>query len=267
MQHLRISLIAVLAISSSAVQAAVSSFDDLTLPPNSAYAPGDIGTPSGAFPFTSGGATFNHRFTNYGSGYFSSGWTYSNQTDTTMPGYTNQYSSYAGTGQGGSSNYAVAYDGPISVSFTTPTALTGAWFTNTTYAALSMRDGDSFAKAFGGAFGNDADFFTLTISGYNGGNSTGSVDFFLADYRFADNSQDYIVKDWTFVGLQSLGAVDRLAFSLDSSDTGSFGMNTPAYFAMDTLAPVPEPEQVALLLAGLAVVGHVVIRRRRAPGA
>ena len=63
---------------------------------------------------------------------------------------------------------------------------------------------------------------------------TDSVDFYLADYRFADNSEDYIVKDWTFVSLEALGDVDSLLFSLTSTDNDSmFGMNTPAYFCMD----------------------------------
>ena len=252
---------AALILGSGATHAANSTFDDLPLPPQSNYAPGV--SDSGAFPFTSGDATFNHQFSNWGGGYSSwSGWAYSNQTDTTTAGYGNQYSSYAGTGQDGSQNYAVAFEGPVSVTFASATVLSGAWFTNTTYAALSMRDGDGFAKQFGGTSGNDADFFTLTISGYNGATSTGSIDFMLADYRFDDNAKDTIVKDWTFVDMQSLGAVDSLTFALSSSDNGAFGMNTPAYFAMDSLAPVPEPEQAVLLLAGLLLVGRAIRKRR-----
>jgi len=259
------SIIAAFAFTSGAAQAAVSSFDNLPLAPESHYAPGVTGNGNGNFPFSSGDATFNHTFTDYGfPGCCASGWSYSNQTDTTTAGSANQYSGYAGTGQGGSQNYAIAYGGSASVTFTTATVLGGAWFTNTTYAALSMRDGDSFAKSFGGASGNDADFFKLTITGYSGAASTGSVDFFLADYRFSDNAQDYIVKDWTFVDLQSLGPVDRLGFALNSSDTGDFGINTPAYFAMDTVTPVPEPEQAAMLLAGLLLVGRVLRKQRMA---
>lgn len=257
-------VLAALAFGSGAAQAATSTFDDLPLAPNSNYAPGTSGNGSGAFPFTSGDATFNHQFSDWGGGYTSwSGWAYSSQTDTTTAGYGNQYSSYAGTGQGGSQNYAVGYGDSASATLAGATVLGGAWFTNTTYAALSMRDGDGFAKRFGGTSGNDADFFTLTISGYNGATSTGSIDFMLADYRFVDNTQDYIVHDWTFVDLRSLGAVDRLAFSLSSSDSGAFGINTPAYFAMDSLAPVPEPEQAAMLLAGLLLVGGTIRKRRK----
>ncbi len=250
--------------------AVTSTFDDLALPaPASHYSPGT--TASGAFPFTSGSASFNHDYTNFGGGCCSTGWSYSNHTDTTTPGFGNQYSAYAGSGQGGSANYAVGYMavgyfGPLNAEFSAPTIVNGAYFTNTTYAALSMLAGDAIAKKFGGASGNDADFFKLTISGFNGALATGSVDFFLADYRFADNAQDYIVQQWTFVSLASLGGVTRLGFDLTSSDIGANGMNTPAYLALDTLttAPVPEPGQYAMLLAGLAFLG--MARRKRAAG-
>ena len=114
------------------------------------------------------------------------------------------------------------------------TVVTSIYITNGTYAANSMRDGDNIAKKFGGASGNDADWFMLTIKGFTGGAlTTDSVNFYLADYRFADNTQDYIVKNWQWVDLSSLGAVDSVSFSLSSSDTGAWGMNTPAFFALD----------------------------------
>ena len=68
---------------------------------------------------------------------------------------------------------------------------------------------------------------------YNGNMVNDSVEFYLADYRFSDNSQDYIVTTWEWVDLTSLGNVDSLVFNLSSSDNGTFGMNTPAFFCMD----------------------------------
>lgn len=246
--------------------AAVTTFDDLTLAPGSFYFPAATTT------FQSGLASFNHDYSDFGiPGCCWSGWTYSNTTDTTTPGFTNQYSAYAGSGAGGSPNFGVAYFGTPEIRLATPSFVAGAYFTNTTYAALSMLNGDSFAKKFGGASGNDEDFLKLTISGWNAADQqTGAVDFYLADYRFADNSQDYIVRDWTFVDLSPLGAVSKLGFDLTSSDTGPFGINTPAYFALDDLSvtPVPEPSGFALLAAGLAMLavayrGRCASARRR----
>jgi hypothetical protein len=85
------------------------------------------------------------------------------------------------------------------------------------------------------------------------------VEFFLADYRFADNGLDYIVDSWEYVELASLGVVKSLEFGLSSSDAGALGMNTPGYFALDTV--VPEPGSVLLLVLG----GFLAWRRVRSP--
>ena len=234
------------------VYAGTATFDDLALEPNSYWNGSD-----GSGGFASGGAAFE----NYYNADWSSwdGWAYSNMTDTTTPGTDNQYSAIAGAGAGGSSNYGVAYDGgawgnasPPNISFASESYVYGANFTNTTYAALSMRDGgDGFAKKFGGDSGNDPDWFLLTIEGFDEDDvSSGTVGFYLADYRSADNADDYILDTWKWVDLTSLGYVKKLEFSLTSSDVGDWGMNTPAYFAMDDLDAVPVPGAAWLLLSG-----------------
>ncbi|NRB50361.1 MAG: DUF4465 domain-containing protein [Saprospiraceae bacterium] len=167
-----------------------------------------------------------------------SGWAISNQTDTLTPGFMNQHSASTGSGYDGSSNFAIFFSSSPRIlelrNEAVGNPVEGFYISNNTYAYLSMRDGDSFAKKFGGVTGDDPDYFLLTIKGfYNGELSADSVDFYLADYRFDDNTQDYIVKDWTYIDLLSLGSVDSLQFSLSSTDNGMFGMNTPAYFVMD----------------------------------
>ena len=246
---------------SGATHAATASFDDLPLAADSYYFPQVTTT------FSSGGVSFNHSYTAFSPDCCHRDWIYSNKTDVTTAGSINQFSAYAGGGAQGSANYAIANFGVPTASFSTASTVAGAYFTNTTYAALSMLQGDSFAKKFGGASGNDADWLKLTIQGLDAANVvTGSVDYYLADYRFADNSLDYIVNNWTYVDLSSLGTVNRLGFALTSSDTGSFGINTPAYFALDSLSvtAVPEPSHALLFLSGLAVLGVVAKRRRNA---
>ena len=223
--------------------------------------------------FTSAGTFFNNTY--FSSSDYWAGFALSETTDTTTPGYLNQYSAFTGGGSGPNGevvtggNYVVANVDNFTL---IPTITLAAGesplsvrITNATYAALSMKNGDGpggFAKKFGGVSGNDPDFFKLTITGMDAvGGTTGTVDFYLADYRFADNDQDYIVKNWTEVDLSALGlATQKLAFSLTSSDVGAFGMNTPAYFALDNLVVIPEPG-TPLLLAAAGLVG--LLRRRR----
>lgn len=207
--------------------------------------------------FYSGSAYFNN---NYNATYWSwDGWAYSNMTDTTTVGDTNQYSAITGGGASGSSNYGIAYTGSstVTTSFSDAVQVQGAYITNTAYPYHSMLNGDDFAKQFGGATGNDEDWFLLTITGKDaGGAETGTIDFYLADYTFAESNDDYIVDEWTWVDLTALGNnVKSLEFALDSSDhyiynSVDYGMNTPAYFAMDNLTVVPEPSTLALLIVG-----------------
>lgn len=264
MKHLKTLTLALATGFAADAGAALSTFDDLALAPNSFYA--GVPTPSGNMTtFTSGPATYYNTATDFGGGFTAwEGWAYSNTTDTTTPGFENQYSAITGSGLM-SANYGVSYAfSPSRLTFDSPTALSETFLTNTTYAALSMRDGDSFAKKFGGASGNDPDWFKLTITGMNDADTTGAVDFYLADYRFTDNSLDYIVTSWAGVDLSGLGAVNELVFALSSSDTGSFGINTPTYFAMDNLSAVPVPAALPLLGSGLLVLIAASRRRARA---
>lgn len=185
--------------------------------------------------FESNGITFLNW---YNPEYFSwSGFSYSNITDNTTPGYMNQYSAIPGSGVDGSSVYAVHYHYMLDTAIVNiNSSVSGMYVTNATYTYFSMKDGDAYAKKFGGTDGNDPDWLLLTITGIdNDGNSTGSVEYYLADYRFENNDQDYIVDSWEWVDLSSLGEVSKLAFSLASTDNGDWGMNTPSYFAIDNL--------------------------------
>jgi hypothetical protein len=230
---LSLALIWVLGSNFSVAQT-TSSFDDLNLNSNSYWNGSDL---SGGF--ISGNAFFVN---NYDTAFYSwTGFAYSTIKDTLTPNYTNMYSAITAAGQSGEA-YGVAY---IS-SYGGPTYLTlrnaavgkevnGFFITNSTYAFLSMRDGDAISKKFGGSSGNDPDWFKLKILGYLNGNLVDTTNFYLADFRDVNNANDYIVKDWTWVDLTVLGNVDSLSFELSSSDVGAWGMNTPSYFCMDEL--------------------------------
>ena len=78
-----------------------TTFEGFNLPANSYL--NDAG-PSGEF--VADGHAFNNLYNpNYDSWY---GWSISNTTDTTTPGYENEYSAITGGGADGSATYAVA---------------------------------------------------------------------------------------------------------------------------------------------------------------
>jgi hypothetical protein len=228
--------------------------------------------------FTSGGAMFVNRYNlTFGSW---SGFAYSNTKDTTTAGYLNQFSAFTGDGYGGSGNYAVGfgyadYLDPMSAAqlaqlphFQIPMGLSiqSVRITNTTYVALSMLVGDSFAKKFGGATGNDPDWLKVTAYGTDAAGKPlpVSAEFYLADFRSADNTKDYIVNQWTEWDLSALKDAKDVYFNLTSTDAGEWGMNTPGYFAVDhlTLSAVPEPTTWAMLIGGVIVTGVRICRRR-----
>lgn len=248
--QLTLTLAAVAAAGALTANAAVIGFEEFPLEPESYFYPQTQTT------FSSGGADFVHNFTDYGGGCCWSGFTYSNVTDTTTAGYTNQFSNITGGGVNGSANYVIGNPGAFGVSrldFAAPTLVEGAYFTNSTYAYLSMRDGDAFAKQF-----EIGDFFTLTVTGLDAmDNVTNSINISLArDINLVDM--------WIWNDLMPLGEVSALEFSLSSSDVGAFGMNTPAYFAMDNLTTVSAvPVPAAVWLFGSGLLGLVGIARRK----
>ncbi len=165
-------------------------------------------------------------------------WAISADTNSTSPGFLNQYSAITGQGALNSNTYAVGYIfDPITIRLQ-PNAIgkpmIGMYVTNSTYTYLSMRDGDSFAKKFGGETGTDPDFLLITFKKYSEGVlSSDSINFYLADYRFNDSNMDFLVSDWTYVDLTALGSMDSLSMQMTSTDNGIFGMNTPSYVCID----------------------------------
>lgn len=165
------------------------------------------------------------------------GYGVANHTSTDYKEFADQFNSCTGKGADGSKNYGIAYVsdymGPVNVTLTTDemTAVPGVQVTNAAWSLSSMANGDGVAKRFG-----KGDWFKLTATGYDDEeNITGTKEFYLADCRSEDNTEWFILNDWAFMDLSGLGAVRQIRFTLSSSDNGTWGMNTPAYFCYDNL--------------------------------
>ena len=125
--------------------------------------------------------------------------------DDSTSGFSNLYGNITGSGVGvgaTSKTFAVGQQNSIIKlnGVSKGKVVNGFYLTNTTYAHNSMRDGDDFAKQFGGENGTDPDFFKLAIRRfYNGVLDTNAVEFYLADFRFEADSLDYIVNDLSLI--------------------------------------------------------------------
>ncbi len=176
-----------------------------------------------------GWCVFTHYVPTWGS-YFGGGFTYTNKTDIETASYTNS-SAITGTGVNGDTYLvcnADTYEGNTwveryaEITFAQQVAVKSAYFTNSTYAYLAMRDG-----GYNKVFGSD-DWYSVTVRGWLDGTQTGEVEVFLAE-------GGVLVDTWELYDLTPLGTVDMLDFYFNSSDVGSWGMNNPAYFCMDGL--------------------------------
>ncbi len=157
-----------------------------------------------------------------------SGWEYNG---------TNEFAAMTGGGVDGKNTPYLLNFGSSEISFADDKARTvdGAYVTTAAVSHLSMKYGDSYAKTFGGENGTDPDFLKLIATGMNGEEETGKVTFFLANYLSDYGCDDYIISDWSWMDLSSLGKVTKIKFEFESSDNGEWGVNTPSYFCMDKL--------------------------------
>ncbi len=186
-----------------------------------------------SFKDNGGLAEFNHYYASWG---FGGGFTYTNKTDVTTPGYTN-ISAITGKGQSGSTYLTVNTNSEKTARTTIVTPANyrfqEVYITNTTYAYLAIKDGN--VGPFGGVrkFAAD-DYFKLTITGYSATDKKiDAVEFYLADFR---NGKTDIVNTWKLVDLKALASAKYITFALESTDNDPvYGMNTPAYFCLDGL--------------------------------
>jgi hypothetical protein len=240
MKQIYVMTSALLVAISTQAQFQTIDFEELILPAIDTFYTGA----DDAGQFVSQDVIFNNFYEETAWGYSWSGFAYSNMTDNTTPGLSNQYSAFAGEGASGSEKYAIYY-AHDTLTFPGVAADFGnVAITNTTYAGISMREGDQFAKQFGSP--NDAngdpdgtdgkDFFFVTIRAWdNNWNYIDSIDIYLADFQSENANDHYILEDWEYFDLSVLNQAKYFTFNFTSSDVGQFGMNTPAYFALDNL--------------------------------
>ena len=206
-----------------------ATFEDVPLGSGGIWQP-----PTGENEMPSGGWLFTNS-TQYG---YWGGFTASNRTDLSQTGLDAQYTAATGCGYDGSTQYAVAYTMGVQTDvYATDGQLhtvTGCYVTNNLWTYQDILQGGYGEPPYGGSTGNDPDWFKVTATGKDaGGQTVGTLDFYLADFRFANNEEDYVLNTWEWFDLSPLGNVATISFSLSSSRGSGYNMITPAYFCMD----------------------------------
>lgn len=178
--------------------------------------------------YTENFATFN---TTYGESYWT-GYAISARTQTsftqgsdpTPTGMPDQFNNITGKAHSGSKFGIVQTFGEsIDMIGAGGVKLKGFWYTNSAYTVAIIKNGNEYAKKF-----EASDWLTCTVTGQQADGTTKTVDLKLAE------KGDY-VKEWRYADLSTLGRVTKLTFVFTGSDSGNYGLNTPAYLCIDDM--------------------------------
>ena len=101
----------------------------------------------------------------------------------------------------------------------------GVYVCNHPWPYYGCEHGDGFGRAF-----EEGDYFELIAHGVDADGDEKTTSINLVEFT---NGELKALNDWTFFDLSSLGEVQSVYFTLNSTDTGAYGMNTAAYFCID----------------------------------
>lgn len=216
--------------------ASVATFDETTLPAESNWF-GD-GEPADMYAgeiydFYSGRYMFTGM--KHSSSWWN-GYALSNETATEYTDLSHQFRSAAGGAHSGA-NYAVYYYDSwdvvsriYNVYDEAGAPISGMYVTNAAYALNSILNGDDYGST---PFAT-GDYFKLIVKGYDiNDEETGTVEFYLADYRSENEAEHYALTTWEWCDLSSLGAVSSIHITFETSQSNTWGALTPLYVCID----------------------------------
>lgn len=138
--------------------------------------------------------------------------------DPAQPYFVAYYSSWAMEGH---SNQVMFVDQNGDMTFEP----VGVYVSNHPWAYYHCLNGDAASTPFG-----EGDHFDLTAVGVAADGTETSVTMTMAEYV---NGEFHAVTDWTFFDLSSLGSVNSVYFTMNSTKLNNYGVATPLYFCMD----------------------------------
>lgn len=206
-------------------------FSDVTLP-EKGYLDAEL-----KGQFISNGVFFVSEWNPDYGGYSDGGIYPSNLNDSQTRGIVNQYSAFPKPDGKFAvvhySEYIANKDGNAAVFFLPkPSRVLSLKIANSTYTYWSIKDGDD-AVGVCRPYGR-GDYFKVIFKGFDiNGVQTSRLEHYLADFR---DGKIHISSIWEEVDLSSLGEeVSRVEISMDGTDRGGWGLNTPTYCCIDDI--------------------------------
>ncbi len=117
----------------------------------------------------------------------------------------------------------------------------GIWVCNHPWAYYGIQHSDGFAHSFA----DNGAAFRLIIHGIDEEEGEAGMPVTVTLASFHDNKLD-ISRDWQWVDLTSLGQVNGIFFTMESSDSSQgLGMNTAAYFCLGGMEILEHVDEIA----------------------
>ena len=154
-------------------------------------------------------------------------------TDAANGLFENQYAVYnasASEGDGALIYYYDSYNEPCDIVLKDATMLTSVRLNLTTYTYASITDEDinSYARTFA-----DGDYLKVVFTAMSADEALDSVECYVVDYR---DGKRFVATNWDIYDLRSLGKdYDAVRVTIETTDVGEYGANTPLYIALDEL--------------------------------
>ena len=146
--------------------------------------------------------------------------------------YENQYSAfntYAASGDSFLLYYYDSYNEPCDIVCLSKLELRSVKLnlTTYTYASITNEDINSFARAF-----TDGDYLKVVFTPYADDAPAGNgVECYVVDYR---DGKRFVADNWQEFTL-NLPVANRIRVTIETTDVGDWGANTPLYICMDDL--------------------------------
>ena len=147
--------------------------------------------------------------------------------------FANQYAVFNDTAASGENFLIYYYDSfnePCDIVLKKPVHLSDVKLnlTTYTYASITNEAINDFARAF-----TDGDYLKVVFTAMKGNEITGVDECYVVDYR---DGKRIMATDWTEYSLVNLGRdYDHVRVTIETTDIGEWGANTPLYIALDDL--------------------------------